>query len=93
MCTVCDARAAVYQKMGKLKEALRDSKTVIDLQPARWQVRSWSTLVLPQYSGLCRATHGLLAFSYRFESTMQRHGWWTLPSNALAQNKPLDETS
>ncbi|RPD57028.1 hypothetical protein L227DRAFT_613913 [Lentinus tigrinus ALCF2SS1-6] len=36
-CTVCDARAAVYQKMGKLKEALRDSKTVIDAQPTRWQ--------------------------------------------------------
>ncbi|TBU63738.1 hypothetical protein BD310DRAFT_915822 [Dichomitus squalens] len=35
--TICDSRAAVYQKMGKLKEALRDSKTVIDSQPSRWQ--------------------------------------------------------
>ncbi|KAI0719996.1 hypothetical protein C8T65DRAFT_538189, partial [Cerioporus squamosus] len=34
---ICDARAAVYQKLGKLKEALRDSKTVIDSQPTRWQ--------------------------------------------------------
>ncbi|TFK90790.1 hypothetical protein K466DRAFT_365375 [Polyporus arcularius HHB13444] len=37
VCTVCDARAAVYQKLGKLKEALRDSKSVIDSQPGRWQ--------------------------------------------------------
>ncbi len=35
---MCDARAAVYQKLGKLKEALRDSKSVIDSQPGRWQV-------------------------------------------------------
>ncbi|KAI0756798.1 hypothetical protein C8Q80DRAFT_1092009 [Daedaleopsis nitida] len=36
-CAIYDARAAVYQKMGKSKEALRDCKSVIDLQPARWQ--------------------------------------------------------
>ena len=36
--TIYDARAAVYQKMGKLKDALRDSKTTIDIQPHRWQV-------------------------------------------------------
>ncbi|KAI0801059.1 hypothetical protein C8Q74DRAFT_1214789 [Fomes fomentarius] len=36
-CTICDARAAVYEKIGKVKEALRDCKTVIDLQPTRWQ--------------------------------------------------------
>ncbi|KAM5533976.1 hypothetical protein V8D89_012401 [Ganoderma adspersum] len=35
--TVCDARAAVYQKQGKLKEALKDAKVVIDSQPGRWQ--------------------------------------------------------
>ncbi len=36
--TICDARAAVYQKQGKLKEALKDAKAVIDSQPGRWQV-------------------------------------------------------
>ncbi|KAI1789800.1 hypothetical protein LXA43DRAFT_974073 [Ganoderma leucocontextum] len=35
--TIFDARAAVYQKLGKLKEALRDAKAVIDSQPGRWQ--------------------------------------------------------
>ncbi|KAH9944206.1 uncharacterized protein BXZ73DRAFT_87153 [Epithele typhae] len=32
-----DSRAAVYQKLGKVKEALQDSKAAIDLQPRRWQ--------------------------------------------------------
>ncbi|KAI0652059.1 hypothetical protein C8Q79DRAFT_898157 [Trametes meyenii] len=34
---IYDSRAAVYQKLGKLKDALRDTKTAIDLQPDRWQ--------------------------------------------------------
>ena len=36
--TIYDSRAAAYQKIVKVKEALRDSKTVIELQPTRWQV-------------------------------------------------------
>ncbi|KAI0375212.1 hypothetical protein BV20DRAFT_960306 [Pilatotrama ljubarskyi] len=35
--TIYDSRAAVYQKLGKLKDALRDAKAVIDLHPDRWQ--------------------------------------------------------
>ncbi|KAI0361397.1 hypothetical protein OH77DRAFT_1468961 [Trametes cingulata] len=35
--TIYDSRAAVYQKLGKLKDALRDAKSVIDLHPERWQ--------------------------------------------------------
>ncbi|KAI8990474.1 hypothetical protein BD414DRAFT_577234 [Trametes punicea] len=34
---IYDSRAAAYQKLGKLKEALQDAKCVIDLQPDRWQ--------------------------------------------------------
>ncbi|KAI0673343.1 hypothetical protein C8Q78DRAFT_1067697 [Trametes maxima] len=34
---IYDSRAAAYQKLGKLKNALRDAKAVIDLQPDRWQ--------------------------------------------------------
>ncbi|PCH33940.1 hypothetical protein WOLCODRAFT_130080 [Wolfiporia cocos MD-104 SS10] len=34
---VFDSRAAVYEKIGKTKESLRDSKRVIDLAPNRWQ--------------------------------------------------------
>ena len=36
--TIRDARAAVFQRMGRYKDALRDSKVAIDLQPDRWQV-------------------------------------------------------
>lgn len=36
---IYDSRAAAYQKLDKLKDALRDAKAVIDLQPDRWQVR------------------------------------------------------
>ncbi|KAI0830522.1 hypothetical protein BC628DRAFT_1312537 [Trametes gibbosa] len=32
-----DSRAAAHEKLGKLKEALRDAKSTIDLQPSRWQ--------------------------------------------------------
>ncbi|KAJ3007513.1 hypothetical protein NUW54_g3522 [Trametes sanguinea] len=35
--SVSEYRAAAYQKVGKLKDALRDAKTVIDLRPDRWQ--------------------------------------------------------
>ncbi|KAK7695316.1 hypothetical protein QCA50_002506 [Cerrena zonata] len=34
---VYDSRAAVYEKLGKRKEALLDCKKVIELAPARWQ--------------------------------------------------------
>lgn len=36
---IYDSRAAAYQKLDKLKDALRDAKAVIDLQPDKWQVR------------------------------------------------------
>ncbi|KAJ2990256.1 hypothetical protein NUW54_g8524 [Trametes sanguinea] len=35
--SIREYRAAAYQKVGKLKDALRDAKTVIDLRPDRWQ--------------------------------------------------------
>ncbi|KAH9898190.1 hypothetical protein C8Q73DRAFT_390204 [Cubamyces lactineus] len=35
--TIYDSRAAVYQKLGKLKDALNDAKAVIDLQPDHWK--------------------------------------------------------
>ncbi|KAI0778393.1 hypothetical protein BD413DRAFT_601160 [Trametes elegans] len=34
---VYDSRAAVYEKLGKFKEALLDAKRTIDLRPDRWQ--------------------------------------------------------
>ncbi|KAG6915151.1 hypothetical protein DXG01_013046 [Tephrocybe rancida] len=34
---IYDSRAAVYEKIGKPKEALRDSKSVIKLAPDQWQ--------------------------------------------------------
>ncbi|ESK90443.1 f-box domain protein [Moniliophthora roreri MCA 2997] len=34
---VYDSRAAVYEKMGKIREALMDAKDAIRLAPARWQ--------------------------------------------------------
>ena len=37
--TLYDSRAAVKEKLGKTKDALRDCKKVIDLAPQRWQVR------------------------------------------------------
>lgn len=37
--TLYDSRAAVKEKLGKTKDALRDCKRVIDLAPQRWQVR------------------------------------------------------
>ena len=75
MCTVCDARAAVYQKMGKLKEALRDSKTVIDAQPSRWQV---CLLHLENFSPielLFRGTHALPVSSFRSRSWARLCAW------------------
>ncbi|KAI0654212.1 hypothetical protein C8Q70DRAFT_534131 [Cubamyces menziesii] len=35
--TIYDSRAAVYQKLGKLKEALNDAKAAIDSQPDHWK--------------------------------------------------------
>ncbi|KAH7925539.1 hypothetical protein BV22DRAFT_1088860 [Leucogyrophana mollusca] len=35
--SIYDSRAAVYEKIGNFKAALRDSKKVIDLAPERWQ--------------------------------------------------------
>ncbi|KAF9468497.1 hypothetical protein BDZ94DRAFT_1208576 [Collybia nuda] len=35
--TVYDSRAATYEKLGKLKEALQDTKKAIGLAPDRWQ--------------------------------------------------------
>lgn len=37
--SIYDSRAAVFEKLGRVKDALRDSKKVIDLGPQRWQVR------------------------------------------------------
>ena len=37
--SVYDSRAAVYEKLGKRKEALLDSKQVIYLAPDLWKVR------------------------------------------------------
>jgi len=34
---VYDSRAAVYEKLGRPRDALRDAKKVIDLAPDRWQ--------------------------------------------------------
>ncbi|KAF8895464.1 hypothetical protein BD779DRAFT_1668736 [Infundibulicybe gibba] len=34
---VYDSRAAVYERTGRHKEALRDAKKVIDIAPERWQ--------------------------------------------------------
>ncbi|KAF8557679.1 hypothetical protein OG21DRAFT_1505176 [Imleria badia] len=34
---IYDSRAAVHEKLGNIKAALRDSKRVIDLAPDRWQ--------------------------------------------------------
>ncbi|KAI0079633.1 hypothetical protein K474DRAFT_1617476 [Panus rudis PR-1116 ss-1] len=34
---VYESRAAVYEKLGRLKESLLDSKKAIDLNPQRWQ--------------------------------------------------------
>ncbi|KAK7024399.1 hypothetical protein VNI00_016340 [Paramarasmius palmivorus] len=34
---VYDSRAAIYEKMGKVREALMDAKRAIRLAPARWQ--------------------------------------------------------
>ncbi|KAK7056883.1 hypothetical protein VNI00_002600 [Paramarasmius palmivorus] len=34
---VYDSRAAIYEKMGKVREALMDAKSAIRLAPARWQ--------------------------------------------------------
>lgn len=34
---IYDSRASAYEKLGRPKEALRDSKKVIDLVPDRWQ--------------------------------------------------------
>ncbi|KAH9942935.1 hypothetical protein B0H21DRAFT_884393 [Amylocystis lapponica] len=34
---IYDSRAAVYQRLAKPKDALRDAKHVIDLSPERWQ--------------------------------------------------------
>ena len=34
---IYDSRASVYEKLGRPKNALRDSKKVIDLMPDRWQ--------------------------------------------------------
>ncbi|KDQ62446.1 hypothetical protein JAAARDRAFT_149341 [Jaapia argillacea MUCL 33604] len=35
--TVYDSRAAVLEKLGQTKDALKDSKTVIDIAPTQWQ--------------------------------------------------------
>ncbi|OSX67276.1 hypothetical protein POSPLADRAFT_1042521 [Postia placenta MAD-698-R-SB12] len=35
--SIYDSRAAVFEKLGRVKDALRDSKKVIDLGPQRWQ--------------------------------------------------------
>lgn len=35
---VFDSRAAVLDKLGRTKEALKDAKKVIDLEPGLWQV-------------------------------------------------------
>ncbi|KAI0328160.1 hypothetical protein GY45DRAFT_1255590 [Cubamyces sp. BRFM 1775] len=35
--TIYDSRAAVYQKLGKLRDALSDAKAAIDLQPDHWK--------------------------------------------------------
>ncbi|KAF9019005.1 hypothetical protein BDZ89DRAFT_1073373, partial [Hymenopellis radicata] len=34
---IYDCRSAIYEKLGKLKDALRDAKTTIDVAPTRWQ--------------------------------------------------------
>ncbi|EIW64262.1 uncharacterized protein TRAVEDRAFT_111229 [Trametes versicolor FP-101664 SS1] len=45
---IYDSRAAAYQKLDKLKDALRDAKAVIDLQPDRWQGYARSARVFCQ---------------------------------------------
>ncbi|KZT02421.1 uncharacterized protein LAESUDRAFT_738717 [Laetiporus sulphureus 93-53] len=39
--TLYDSRAAIYERQGKTKDALRDSKKVIDLAPQRWQITKY----------------------------------------------------
>ncbi|KAF7965811.1 hypothetical protein HWV62_41743 [Athelia sp. TMB] len=34
--TIYDSRAAIYEKTGRFKDALRDAKKVIDISPDRW---------------------------------------------------------
>lgn len=54
--TLYDSRAAVKEKQGKTKDALRDCKRVIDLAPQRWQVRSRSSFHVRRtdpFTGLC----------------------------------------
>lgn len=54
--TLYDSRAAVNEKLGKTKDALRDCKRVIDLAPQRWQVRGYSCVRVRRtdiLSGIC----------------------------------------
>ena len=44
--SVYDSRAAVYEKLGKKKEALLDSKQVIYLAPDLWKVRIYALNVV-----------------------------------------------
>lgn len=41
--SIFDSRAAVFEKLDRTADALRDSKMVIDLVPSSWQVRCAST--------------------------------------------------
>ena len=57
--TILDSRAAVYEKLGRTKEALLDSKKTIELSPDKWQVSpsylSDLLLYLPRYKGYARS--------------------------------------
>ncbi len=57
---IYDSRAAAYQKLDKLKDALRDAKSAIDLQPDKWQVRRFY-LTCHHHSEVCAAYAGLCA--------------------------------
>lgn len=90
--TVCDARAAVYQKQGKLKEALKDAKAVIDSQPGRWQVSAPANPFQHRLIFHTRDMPVLLVSSITSESSMPPRAWSTLPSSAFLQNRPPGET-
>lgn len=82
----------MYQKQGKLKEALKDAKAVIDSQPGRWQV---SAPANPSHHRLTFHTRDmpvLLASSITSENSMPPRVWSTLPSSAFPHNRPPGET-
>lgn len=63
---VYDSRAAVYERLGKQKDSLRDAKKVIELAPNRWQGYARAARI---FLGIRRADQSLTMVDMALERT------------------------